>query len=189
METFTGEHGRRVNIERLESVVPVDEYVKICVDIPKFLGYCKECPNYGNRWSCPPFEKDPMEIWSQYKILRLIAYTLPNEPGQDVAAALDNLKTAKDRMMAELLEQELFIPDSFALSAGTCILCGDHCTRPEGKPCRKPEQMRYSIEALGGDVAKTAEYFLHKPILWIRDNVLPDYLMLVGGLLLKHPED
>ena len=44
METFTGEHGRRVTIERLESVVPVDEYVKICVDIPKFLGYCKDVP-------------------------------------------------------------------------------------------------------------------------------------------------
>ena len=104
METFTGEHGHRVTIERLESVVPVDEYVKICVDIPKFLGYCKECPNYGNRWSCPPFEKDPMKIWSQYEVLRLIAYTLPSEPGQDVPTALDNLKTAKDRMMAELLE-------------------------------------------------------------------------------------
>ena len=38
-------------------------------------------------------------------------------------------------------------------------------------------------------MAKTSEYFLQNPILWIRDNVLPDYLMLVGGLLLKHPED
>ena len=189
METITGEHGRHITIERLDAVVPVGEYVKVCVDIPKFLGYCKECPNYGNRWSCPPFQKDPMTIWSQYETLRLNAYILPSGPGQDIPAALDNLKTAKDRMMAELLEQELVIPGSFALSAGTCILCGDNCTRPEGKHCRKPEQMRYSIEALGGDVSKTAELYLKKPMLWIKDSVLPDYLMLVGGLLLKRQED
>lgn len=184
METFTGEHGCRITIERMEAVVPVDEYVRTCVDIPKFLGYCKECPGYGNRWSCPPFEKDPMTIWTQYETVRLYGYVLPTEPGQSVTGALQNMEQAKGRLMAELLELERTIPGSFALSCGTCRLCGNHCTRLEGKPCRMPENMRCSIESLGGDVAKTAEYYLHKSILWIKDNILPDYLMLVGGLLL-----
>lgn len=188
METFIGEHGCRIPIERLDAIVPVGEYVRTCVDIPKFLGYCKECPSYGNRWSCPPFEKDPMTIWTQYETVRLCGYVLPNEPGQSVMGALENMEQAKDRLMEELLELERTIPGSFALSCGTCRICGDHCTRPEGKPCRMPEKMRHSIESLGGDVAKTAEHYLHKPILWIKDNVLPDYLMLVGGLLLRREE-
>lgn len=189
MEIFEGKNGCRITFDRLETVVPVEEYVKICVDISKFLGFCKECFNYGNRWSCPPFQTDPMEIWSQFETLRLIAYTLPNASIPCVSVALDHLKQAKERMMAELLELEHTIPGSYVLSAGTCVLCGDNCTRPAGKPCRNPEQMRHSIEALGGDVSKTAEYYLNKPLLWIKDGILPEYLMLVGGLLMKHREE
>jgi hypothetical protein len=44
--------------------------------------------------------------------------------------------------------------------------------------------MRYSIESLGGDVGLTAERYLGQPLLWIKDGILPDYLMLVGALLL-----
>ena len=183
METITGKDGRSITVERMEAAVPVDEYIKNCVDIPKFLGYCKECSSYKNRWSCPPFEKDPMTIWTQYETIRLYGYVLPNEPGQSVAKALENMEQAKDRLMEELLELERTIPGSFVLSCGMCRLCGDHCTRPEGKPCRMPEKMRHSIESLGGDVSKTAEVYLNKPMLWIKDGVLPDYLMLVGGLL------
>lgn len=187
MEFLTENH--HIKFERLEAAPPIEEYIQTCVDVPKFLEYCKECGNYGNRWSCPPFREDPMEIWARFQALRLIAYILPSEPGQSVSQALDNLKLAKARMMEETLELERAMPGSLALSAGTCTLCGENCTRPEGKPCRYPEQMRYSIEALGGDVAKTAEHYLHKPLLWIKDNVLPEYLVLVGGLLLKQREE
>lgn len=187
MEFLT--ENRRIKFERLEAAPSIEEYVQTCVDVPRFLEYCKACGSYGNRWSCPPFREDPMEIWARFQALRLIAYVLPSEPGQSVPQALDNLKLAKARMMEEALELERTIPGSLALSAGTCTMCGENCTRPEGKPCRYPEQMRYSIEALGGDVAKTAERYLHKPLLWIKDNVLPEYLVLVGGLLLKRREE
>ena len=183
MEAFEGKHGRSVNFERLETTVSVEEYVKTCVDVPTFLEYCKECDNYGTRWSCPPFAEDPLDIWSRFDSLWLLSYVLPCEPGQSVSEAIEDLHQAKEQMMAELLKLERTKPGSVIVSAGSCTLCGDHCTRPEGKPCRMPNQMRHSIEALGGDVSKTAELYLNKPILWIRDGVLPDYLMLVCGLL------
>ena len=71
----------RIRFERLEAAPPIEEYVQTCVDVPRFLEYCKECGNYGNRWSCPPFREDPMEIWVRFQALRLIAYVLPSEPG------------------------------------------------------------------------------------------------------------
>ena len=180
---------RGVRLERMEAVVPVAEYMETCVDIPKFLGYCRECGNYGNRWSCPPFHEDPMDIWTRFHTLRLIAYTLPCETGGSVSQALANLELAKARMMEETLELEHSMPGTLALSAGTCTLCGKDCTRPAGKPCRCPERMRDSIEALGGDVAKTAELYLNRPLLWIKDNRLPEYLTLVGGALLIQREE
>ena len=130
-----------------------------------------------------------MEVWTRFHTLRLIAYTLPCEPDGSVSQAMTNLEQAKARMMEETLELERSTPGTLALSAGTCTLCGEDCTRPAGKPCRYPDRMRYSIEALGGDVAKTAELYLNKPLLWIRDNVLPEYLMLVGGALMKRREE
>ena len=49
--------------------------------------------------------------------------------------------------------------------------------------------MRYSIEALGGNVAETAERYLHKPLLWIEDGRMPDYLTLVCGLLAREEDE
>ena len=60
---------------------------------------------------------------------------------------------------------------------------------PSGRPCRCPEKMRYSIEALGGNVAETAERYLHKPLLWIEDGRMPDYLTLVCGLLAREEDE
>lgn len=45
--------------------------------------------------------------------------------------------------------------------------------------------MRYSIEALGGNVGKTAEKLLGVEIKWAADGKLPGYFMLVCGILTK----
>ncbi len=171
-------------IQRLEAVVPLDEYVKTCVDVPKFLAFCAACPNYEKRWSCPPFVFDPMDIWKRFDRLRLVASVLFPAPGASVEEAVQALAAEKTLLMHELLAAEIAYPGSLSLSAGSCYLC-EECTKGNGTPCCRPEEMRYSIEALGGDVGKSAERYLGKPLLWIKDGVLPEYLSLVAGLLLK----
>ena len=52
------------SVQTIETRVPVAEYLRTCVDVEKFLGFCRECGNYGRRWSCPPFEFDPLELWN-----------------------------------------------------------------------------------------------------------------------------
>ena len=47
----------------MEVSVPVAEYLRGYVDMPKFLVFCKACPNYGHIWSCLPFDFDHMEMW------------------------------------------------------------------------------------------------------------------------------
>jgi len=172
------------SIQELEAVIPMDEYRRECVDVPKFLPCCQACPNYGQVWSCAPYDFDPMEIWNRYETLHLYAWMLlPDYPGQDVPAAMRALRVERLAYLTRILRREAAVPGSLALSAGSCLECGV-CARAEGKPCRHPDRLRYSIESLGGDVVKTSERWLHKPLLWIRDGVVPSYLILVGGLLL-----
>lgn len=43
--------------------------------------------------------------------------------------------------------------------------------------------MRYSVDALGGDLSETMEQYFQRPIRWSRNGEVPEYLTLVGGLL------
>ncbi len=169
-------------VERREAEVFVADYLREFVDVPKFLGYCRECENFGRRWACPPFDFDPVDVWNKYRTLHIYAKIIT--PGRNTTQGemKDVLFAEKSALFEELLGLEETCPGSLALSAGTCEMCRD-CTRPLGVPCRYPEKLRWSLEALGGDVCKTAEVLLKTPILWEEKGRLPTYYTLAGGLL------
>ena len=74
-----------------------------------------------------------------------------------------------------------------ALSAGSCDVCPEGtCTRLQEDPCRNPGMMRYSVEALGGDVGKALKLYFDKEILWGKAGHMPPYFILLGGLLKKN---
>lgn len=169
-------------IEKAEASVSVEEFLQRCIDVPKFLACCQACPNYNNRWACPPFDFEPLELWRQYKTLRLYARIII--PGnRDGDALIGALREEKPKFLRELLDMEDETPNSLALVCGSCEAC-ENCARKNGEPCRFPDTLRHSIESLGGDVGETARRYFGKEILWVKDGVAPDYLMLVGGLLL-----
>ncbi len=173
-------------VERMEAETTVQEYLRLCVDIPRFLECCKQCPNYGARWSCPPFDFDAAARWREYKTLRLYArYVVP---GTDRSAKnlLDALAKEKSAFIRDLLALERATPGSLVLACGSCSLCTS-CERAQGRPCRFPEQVRPSIESMGGDVGETASRYFGRPLLWVQGEEAPDYLTLVGGLLLREP--
>ena len=55
------------------SSIPVCEYIENYVDIPTFSKACRVCPNYGQIWSCPPYDFDIMDYWKSYSTLQLYA--------------------------------------------------------------------------------------------------------------------
>ena len=172
----------RYTVFRMEQTVKVEDFLKGYVDVPKFEAFCRACPNYGKRWSCPPFADDPIEIWEKYTDLRLIAHILVPKDGTTCAELLEAHEREKMEMRLWLTEQEKQGEESLALWAGTCDLCVS-CAKAEGKSCRFPEKMRHSIEALGGDVGKTAADFFNHPIQWMTADQVPDYMTLMGGIL------
>ena len=169
-----------MRIEAFSKTVPVAEVLASFVDVEKFLRACRACPNYGKNWACPPDMQDARDIWRQFDTLQLELLLLYPE-GEDTQEFLAVMKKEKERLLHRLLQEE-GRGGRLALSAGVCELCRS-CARTEGKPCRHPEKMRRSIESLGGDVSGLAERCFGKLTLWLQDGKLPEYMMLMGGLL------
>ena len=183
-----------MNIEKYECEVPMDEYIESCVDVSQFLEYCKQCDNYDRVWSCPSFSFDPEEYLKEYGSIRVIGYKVyvPEEERQRIYPDKERylmmetlLAQPKEDLDREMLALEAENPGSKALSGGSCLYCKPaECAKIEGKPCRHPEKMRYSIEALGGNVGLTVTKYLGQELEWIEKGRLPRHFILVGGLLL-----
>ena len=172
----------------LERTVPMKEFLGTLVDVPRFLGYCLDCPNHGRFWSCPPFHFDPMVLWERFGSLQLYACKIVFTkdrlfPGERCAFEETELPKIKADISKELLKRETETPGSLALYPGKCELCAV-CARTEGNPCRNPEQMRYSIEALGGDCGGALDRYFGESLQWASGNRLPEQIILLGGLLL-----
>ena len=103
-------------------------------------------------------------------------------PREDLAERLRQLFSRTARQMILRLREEY--PRSDILTVGGCHLC-EHCTRPEGRPCRYPEGIGYTLESLGCDVSAAAEQLLGWPLLWSRKGCLPEYMALVCGVLIR----
>lgn len=172
------------SVERFTAVTAVSGYLERYVNVAHFLTFCEKCPNYGNVWSCPPYDFDPRDIWRAYDTLTVFGCRITYS-GERTASEMENVLFEVKRQLTEELEDlAAHRPGSLPLSAGSCRLC-EKCARPEGLPCRHPDKMRYSVESLGGDVGKTISELCGIDIEWIEGDKLPDHLVLVAGLLEK----
>ncbi|MDE7458334.1 MAG: DUF2284 domain-containing protein, partial [Muribaculaceae bacterium] len=65
-----------------------------------------------------------------------------------------------------------------------CLHCPEsQCTRKCGEPCRHPDKVRPSLEAFGFDIGRTLSELFNIKLLWGKNGVLPEYLVLVSALL------
>ena len=163
----------------------VERFLSSYVDVKTFLACCRQCPNYGRRGTCPPYDFAPADYWQRWRTLSLSARQIafpPEVRKGNLQAGLTLLQQEKDRFLADLLRQEAQLPGSMALAAGSCGRC-DPCPMAEGQPCRHPETFRYSVESLGGNVAAAARDLFGLELLWAKAENLPPYYLLIGGLL------
>ena len=168
-------------------------FVSHYVDVPRFLECCRQCPNYDKKWSCPNFNFEQNEYWKQFDYIKLFGVKMTLDPSMhgmkyegDVFYFVKSMIAAeKGRLMQQLWLMEKEIPGSRSLFAGDCQLCAA-CAKLEGKPCRNPKLMRYSLESIGGNVQAVTEELLGTKILWVKkDNTVPEYFTLVSALLMK----
>ena len=171
-------------LTRFEAEKDIESYIEEYVDVETFLECCKSCPNYGNVWSCPPFDFDPIEYWRSFSKLKVAGYRVDYPADRTEEAMTKALWEVKQKLAEELYAEEEENPGSESLSAGTCQICSG-CTRPDGEPCRFPGKRRYSIESIGGNVGKTISQLCGVDLEWIEEGKLTEHFVLVGGLLIK----
>lgn len=172
-----------MKIETYIKTIKVDEFIEGYVNVEEFLECCKVCDNYQRVWSCPTYDFDPVDYWRKYENLYVVGKKMILE--EEEKETWEKLMAqVKDDLTDELFAEEERRPGSVSLSAGNCKICGEgNCTRKTGTPCRYPDKMRYSIESLGGNVGLTASKLLNINLQWIDQGQIPDYFVLVGGLL------
>jgi len=150
-------------------------------DAVRIEGYCKACDKHGSVWSCPPFGSPPLESYPEWTHVVLLCHKCPVRQETTQAQLMELFHSARAAFNIRIRELESRQPGATALVAGQCSGC-EPCSRLEGLPCRFPEQMRHSLEAIGFDVTQLSESLVGQKLHWPKSG-MPEYLMTVGALL------
>ncbi len=150
-------------------------------DPERVQGYCRGCEKHGRFWSCPPFTASPLRGFPEWTHAVIVCRQTPIGPGTTREQLVERFLAERVSFAGQMRRLETCFPQVTALVAGHCSGCTE-CTRSEGKPCRAPERLRYSLEAVGFDVTGLAEGLAGVKIHWSKSGV-PDYLTTVGALL------
>lgn len=174
---------RHYRVERFTADIAVDDYIRGFRDESRFLGLCRQCPNYGKSWGCPPFGFDAEAELRRYRYAHLIAVKIiPEEKDIPIGEVQKLILPERMRLEQELLDLEKRIGGRSFAYIGKCLHCPDGgCTRSRGLPCHHPELVRPSLEAFGFDISLTLSELFGIRLIWGKNGMIPEYLMLVCG--------
>ncbi len=157
------------------------EYFENYRDEEYFLSLCRECKRYGATWQCPPLspaQTGMIKGWQRVSVYCMEIYV---PEGIKIADSSEFIAPYKEKAEKELFAAERRMRGCAANFGGTCRHC-KQCTRPMGLPCRYPELVRPSLEALGFDLTKTIERLFDLRMEWGSDGFLPPRLHLIGAV-------
>lgn len=172
----------------------------LCHKSEEVLAYCQQCDNYNKNHSCPDFIFDTDQYLAQYKYLALIMTTVYKDDFEshlEIMKAKNYSSQLMNRYMAMKPEQEysweeqlsLYIfncvkddmakaligieesqGECISIPPGSCTKCSV-CLKELGQACCHPEQLRYSLEALGFLVSDIYETYFDKKLEWVSHDL------------------
>ena len=118
-----------------------------------------ECPRYGKTWACPPGVGSVEACKAKclgYRNCLVVGTITESEDIANIDATLATRfeHEAVTNQVRDLLRQQGVEP--YILSTDSCALC-EHCTYPQGKPCRHTDVMHPCIESHGINIIPTLE--------------------------------
>lgn len=154
-----------------------------CYDPITIEGYCKQCPKYEKYWSCPSFSFDT-EAWHRsYKYFSVIVASTKTTHHDDTMMMFDTFRESfRNGLMT--LESKF---NGYSLYAGSCLLCKT-CTREKGEVCRYPDEMRYSLEALGISVSHLIASSVGEKLTWGKDGTLKTVMGFLSNEVISEEE-
>lgn len=180
----------KYTIKTKQAEMVADEFIRRYRDVERIGSFCLQCPGYGKTWSCPPFDYDPATVTDGFNTVTVTGTIIEfdEETRAECTTAEQSREVGRAAMnevwktlLPALYEKERQHPGSRCFTF-RCMLCPEGCTRPEGKPCRHPEQMRHSLESVGFDLVAVTSDLLGVELEWSRDGSLPKHLTLVTAL-------
>ena len=186
------------SVEYRKSSMPLTVFRQKSQDHDKYMAFCRKCPRYNTVWSCPPLAFDVNAYLERFSWVNVLCakiilsnhvITKADTPEKIKTVGWEILLAVKLDMEEKLRQMEKHISGSVSLSSGGCNLCKE-CSRKDGKPCRQPDKMRYSLDAFGFDLTAITKDMFDIDILWCKEQ-LPDYFTLIHGILTEEevPDD
>lgn len=146
------------------------------------------CPNFKRKWSCPPNAPSYIEFAKEFNYLTVIIlstqlrqFSYIENDYLKIKAANVILKSRIDKALRQIISKDLKY-----ISTGSCRLCKS-CNYKKGLPCKHPDIMTYSYEALGVNVQDMVHDVFDYQLLWYKKGYLPEYTSVVTGVLSKTP--
>ena len=169
-----------VNIVRILSNELID-----LEDKNKFDRMCDSgCPNFGRKWSCPPFAPAYIDYSTKWKYLYIWFIQIKMKQLMYIKSDYLKIKAANSilKSRADKYLREISLKYGKYISTGSCRFCKP-CKRKIEQVCAKPEKKTYSYEAMGIDVGTLVEKYFASKLLWYKRGQLPEYTSIVCGLL------
>ncbi|RAP51276.1 MAG: hypothetical protein BZ138_05580 [Methanosphaera sp. rholeuAM270] len=177
-------------IERFEKDTLLKTIREKYVDFTKTELSCRKCRCHSNNWTCPPFDSNQTDIWSQYENIKLILLKFnftekirkkqftPEELMEYAFNLHHGEKTIIEPELKEL-EKEL---NGHYLTCGPCVNC-QQCQRLLNNRCIMPEKRKYAMESLGANIIDITKDYFNIDMQWIKENKLPEYIIMMVSVL------
>lgn len=150
----------------LKANVCDNDILKDYMDFEYFTGLCRDgCPLYNLSYTCPPNSPKFTEHTKDYKSSLVIAMYMNVPKGKTISEVHPYLR----RVLSNLLIPLEKVLNGLLTDGGRCIYC-ENCTYIDNLPCRFPEKLRFSMEAMRLDLDKVCKNVLNHSIMWSEDD-------------------
>lgn len=143
-----------------KDVIIFDPIVQSYCNNPEYL-----CPFYGKSWACPPeapyLENEIMSYDKFYLIYTKFEIQKKGDNKSRTSFRYKDMREIMEQEMEKFLNQHRKeFKEIKILWDGHCRVCekeNKKCSIEEDVPCRYPDKIRYSMEAVGIDVTQTVK--------------------------------
>lgn len=193
--TITFEYKTKKHLFKIASIITFLKLEDVEFDYQLCLEACKDsCENYNKMYCCPPHSPPLNVIGKNYDYLVVHALKINHTTLKPVLNSIRIINT-----VAKCLQNKFFdcSCEEFKklnykikiLENGACNHCAT-CACQEGKPCKYPDKMNFSLESTGIDVNKLMVQSFDLPLKWFtREKGFPEYQTCTGAILTNEPEE
>ena len=146
----------------LKANICKNEILSKYMDFDYFTELCKNgCPHYNLSYTCPPNSPRFDDYTKDFKYSLVIAMYI----NLDEEKTIDNFHSYLRKVLSDILiplEKEF---NGLLTDGGRCKYC-EKCTYTDNLPCRYPQKIRFSMEAMGIDLNKVCKDILNHSIMW-----------------------